>query len=39
VFDGVDAAVEVRFADHLLHVAVLLVEEPAGLFNVGAEEG
>jgi hypothetical protein len=38
VFDGVDAAVEVRFADHLLHVAVL-VEEPAGLFDVGAEEG
>ena len=36
--DGVDAAIEVRFADHLWHVAVF-VEEPAGLVDVGAEEG
>jgi hypothetical protein len=35
---GVDAAVEVRFADHLLHVAVL-VEEQAGLVDVAPEEG
>jgi hypothetical protein len=33
-----DAAVEVRFADHLLDVAVFM-EESAGLFNVAGEEG
>ncbi|MDP9381967.1 MAG: hypothetical protein M3Q29_17835 [Chloroflexota bacterium] len=36
--DGVDAAVEATLAEYLLHVAVL-VEEQAGLVNVGAEEG
>jgi len=35
---GMDAAVEVALADHLLHVAVL-VEEPAGLVDVAGEEG
>jgi hypothetical protein len=31
--------VEAAFTDHLWHVAVLLVEEPAGFVDVGAEEG
>ena len=35
---AMQAAVEVRFADHRWHVAVL-VEEPAGLLDVAAEEG
>ena len=33
-----DAAVEVRFGDHVGHVAIF-VEEPAGMVDVGAEEG
>ena len=36
--DGVDAAVEVRFADDRGHIAVLF-EESAGLFDVATEEG
>jgi hypothetical protein len=36
--DGVQAPVEVRFADHLWHGAVF-VEEPAGFVDVTAEEG
>jgi hypothetical protein len=36
--DGVQATVEMRFADHLFHVAVF-VEEPASFFDLAAEEG
>jgi hypothetical protein len=38
VLDGVQPVVEATLTDHLWHVAVL-VEKPAGLDDVGAEEG